>query len=93
ACNTHFSDEACTAEIEDLDAWKIGDGKIPATGTTPDPDQPGEGGGENPDPDQPGGEGGETPDPDQPGEGGGETPDLPAAGDDDIVNDEFAPAA
>ena len=44
-------------------------------GENPDPDQPGEGGGENPDPDQPGEDGGENPDPDQPGEGGGENPD------------------
>ncbi|MBQ8340513.1 MAG: lipocalin family protein [Clostridia bacterium] len=32
-CGTYFSDEACTAVIENLDAWKTGDGKIPATGT------------------------------------------------------------
>lgn len=32
ACSTNFSDEACTAKIENLDAWKTGDGKIPATG-------------------------------------------------------------
>ena len=33
-CEAYFSDEACTAVIEDLDAWKSGDGKIAALGHT-----------------------------------------------------------
>jgi len=54
---------------------------------TPDPDNPGEGGGEDPDnpgegggedPDNPGESGGE--DPENPGEGGGEDPDNPGEG-------------
>ena len=31
SCNKYFTDAAGTDEITDLDAWKVGDGKIPAT--------------------------------------------------------------
>ena len=37
SCNKLYSDEACTIEIADFDAWKIGDGKI-AAGHTPNTD-------------------------------------------------------
>ncbi len=30
SCGKQYADEACTVEIADLDAWKSGDGKIPA---------------------------------------------------------------
>ena len=37
SCGLYFTDADCTDEIADLDAWKVGDGKIEATGHTFNP--------------------------------------------------------
>lgn len=69
--------DSITYVIEDASGDEGGDSGETPDPEIPDPEEPGQGGGETPDP---------TPDPEEPGQGGGETPDQPAGNQEAVTN-------